>query len=73
MIASPYTFLEAAYGDANRTANGKPDYGTGMAMVLLGSCALICGLLLFSKERDDLGNIGGVEEDVALPMDNLKK
>jgi len=67
MITSPYTFLEAAYGDAHRTANNKPDYGTEMAIFLLGSCVLIFTLLLFFKEQKDLGKVGGTEE-LALPI-----
>jgi hypothetical protein len=54
MIASPYTYLEASYGDAHQTPDGSPDYGTGIAIVLLGSCALIIGLLVFSSDRPTL-------------------
>ena len=50
MVASPYTFLEAAYGDGH-LIDGRPDYGTGMAIALVSSCLLIFGLLLFSSDR----------------------
>jgi hypothetical protein len=54
MVASPYTYLEASYGDAHQTSDGTPDYATVMTVCLLGSCALIIGLLVFSSDRPAL-------------------
>ena len=68
MIASPYTYLEASYGDAHETPDGSPDYGTGIAIVLLGSCALIIGLLVFSSDRPALKE----SEEVVLATKEIK-
>jgi hypothetical protein len=67
MVSSPYTYLEVAYGDSHLIDDNRPDYGTGMAIVLVSSCVFTCLLLAFSVspiERDE--DVAGSVEDVKL-------